>query len=92
MAVTRIKTQEVVGALKAAGQSASILSKRERRPGFKVTQFNPAVVAVEFNGWGNLENTDHMAESVNLQSILEAAGYKVQRPWPDKTILGITKA
>jgi hypothetical protein len=89
--LTRIKTQEVVGTLKAAGMVASILSKRQRRSGFKVTQFNPVAVAVEFHGWEDLKATDHDAEATKLEAILMAAGYKVSRPFPDKSIIGVTK-
>lgn len=89
--MTRIKTQEVVGALKSAGLEASVLGKRQRRSGFKVTQFNPVAVAVEFHGWEDLAGTDHDAESSKLEMILAAAGFRVSRPFPDKTILGVTK-
>lgn len=89
--LTRIKTQEVVGALKAAGMVASILDKRQRRSGFKVTQFNPVAVAVEFHGWEDVVSTDHLAEADKLEAVLTTAGYKVSRPFPDKSIIGVTK-
>jgi hypothetical protein len=60
------------------------------RPGFKVTKFSPAVVAVEYHGWGDLGGTDHAAEASRLEAVLAAAGFVVRRPWPDPSILAVT--
>lgn len=89
---SRITTQEVVGTLKAAGLHAGILGRRVRRSGFAVRQFNPVAVAVEWSGWEDVTGTDYAAESDRMEAVLVAAGFAVSRPFPDGTILGVTRA
>jgi hypothetical protein len=87
--VRKITTQEIVGALRAAGFVAAIRTTRVRRSGFGVTRITPYGIAVQHHDWAN-EGDDHAAEADRMTLALEAAGFVVSRPFPDVTLLGVS--
>lgn len=82
----RLKVQEVTGALKAAGFESSIRTRRQNRIGYAARQVNQVAVAVLSDRFD-----DPNEASKVFAQVLRAAGFKVQRPFEDKTILGVTK-
>lgn len=90
--VTLIHTSAVTGALKAAGKTAYRYTRREgTRPGFTVKQANPYTIRVDvaYSGPATMEGIQQA--SGEYEQILTAAGFKVSRPYGDKTMLAVRR-
>jgi hypothetical protein len=91
----RLKPQTIVGALKKAGQIMAITPKPKLRipgrSGIIVRKVNAVVVAVSYQTWeGEAGKFDFKALSNKLEPILKNAGFLINRPYPDKTILAVS--
>ena len=95
--VLPLKPQTVVSVLRNAGVVIQLTPKPKLkikgRGGAYIKKVNPHVVAVQWMPWGENDNTgfDYQSKSVELESILINADFKVNRPYPDKTILAVTR-
>ena len=80
-------TQAVTAKLREAGFQAHIKpqGRKEGRPGYMVRKINRRAVAVMVDMYGS----DFQAWSDKIESVLKAAGFRVERPFNDQTILGI---
>lgn len=91
--VARIHTSNVTTVLGKAGFSAFKQSKREMRSGFSVRQINPYTIAVDSayalpsGRVGTTEEVQRISEG--YERVLTKAGFKVTRPFGDKTLLAV---